>query len=317
MEYIVLADSQHRDVTLYPYGNTYTLHLSSPIKNVTQVDLVSALVPNTMYNLTSTSNVLRISGTSNIWFNPGFYSSADFVSSFNTSNQVSSSVATVVYLVGEGKLMFYGSLTSVECLNSEIASLIGLPLGVTNTLNISSNQGYATHTTYGLASRYVKSQNVYNSNLSKNIWLDIREFRTPTTIDALKLITASNLRTTQSNTSATSFGIIPLDVNGGELKSFREGSDYKISVNFPSRIDSLERLSVQWLDRDGIPLIFNGLDTNSFTLRVHTVVIPDVPERPESLPRPVEDKERNIIMYSSIVSLVIGLLLILFSRRRH
>ena len=73
MEYIVYADSNQRDTSLFPSGNSYTLHLTRPIKNVTRVDLVSVVVPNTVYNLTGTSNVLRVSGTSNIWLNPGFY----------------------------------------------------------------------------------------------------------------------------------------------------------------------------------------------------------------------------------------------------
>lgn len=315
MEYVLYADSQLRDTTLYPYGNAYTLHLTNPIKNVTRVDLVSAVVPNTVYNLTGTSNVLRVSGTSNVWFNPGFYSTTTLVSNFNASGQVSGT--TMVYLAAEGRFMFYGSLTSVECLTTEMATILGLPLGVTPAQTIASNPEYKTHSTYGSATNYVKSTSIVNLNTNENVWLDIKEFRTPLTLDARKLVTSGNLRTTQSNTAATSFGVIPLDVASGAFKSFREKTDYTISVEFPSRLDSLERLTVQWLDRSGTPLVFNGLDTNSFTLRVHTVTVPDAPERPESLPPPVEDRERNMIMYGSLFTLVLGLMLILFSRRRH
>lgn len=317
MEYIVYADSNQRDMTLFPSGNSYTLHLTQPVKNVTRVDLVSAVVPNTVYNLTGTSNVFRISGTSNIWFNPGFYSATSLVTNFNASAQISGSVATMVYLQAEGRFMFYGSFTSIECLTTEIASLLGLPLGVTNTMTIASNPEYANHSTYKTSSNYVKSSSIINLNTNENVWLDIQEFRTPLTLDARKLITSSNLRTTQSNTSATSFAIIPLDVASGSFKSFREKTDYRISVVFPSRLDSLERLTIKWLDRNGTPLMFNGLDVNSFTLRVHTVMVPDAPERPESLPPPVEDRERNMVYMGSLGALLIGLLLILFSRRRH
>ena len=316
MEYTLYADSLQRDTSLYPYGNTYTLHLTNTLKNVTRVDLVSAIVPNTMYNITVGSNVLNISGTTNVWLNAGFYSSC-LPSKFNSSLQVPAATATLVYLSAEGRFMFYGSLTSVECLTPEISKILGLPLGVTNASLISSNPEYKQHSTYGAAVRYVKSKSIINLSINDYIWLDIAEFRTPRTLDARKLITASNLRTTQSNTAATSFALVPLDVPSGSIKSFKEQTDYSISVEFPSRLDSVERLTVRWLDMSGVPLNFNGLDTNSFTLRVHTVNVPIVPERPESLPTPVEDKEKNMVFIGAVIALVLGLLVILFSKRRR
>ena len=55
-ERLVFADSHNRDSALYPSGNSYVLHLTTPIKNIERVDLVSARVPNTLYNLTNGSN---------------------------------------------------------------------------------------------------------------------------------------------------------------------------------------------------------------------------------------------------------------------
>lgn len=310
--YIVYADSTQRDTTLYPSGNTYTLHLTHPIKNVTRVELVSAVVPNTMYNLTGTSNILTI-GTSNVFLNPGFYSTTSLVNEFNASAQVAGT--SMAYLSGEGRFIFYGSLTSLTCHTAEIAKVLGLPLGTTNALNIASNPAYATHTVFGSSARYVKSTNIINLGLNEHVWLDIAEFRTPSTLDARQLITSSNVRTTQSNTAATSFALIPLDVSSGSFKSFKEHTDYRISVEFPSRLDSLERLTIRWLDLNGTPLNFNGLDINSFTLRIHTVVVPTTPERPVSLPPPVVDLERNKILIGSGIALVFGLFLILFIRK--
>ena len=53
---LLFADSKNRDVALYPSGNSYVLHLTRPIKNIERVDLVSARVPNTMWNCTQGSN---------------------------------------------------------------------------------------------------------------------------------------------------------------------------------------------------------------------------------------------------------------------
>lgn len=314
MTYIVYANSTQRDSVLYPYGNSYTLHLTKPIKNISRVDLVSAIVPNTVYNLTAGTNVIYINDTSNVSLNPGFYTASTLVSEFNDSRQVTSGTATLAYLANEGHFIFYGSLTSITCNSEEIANILGLPLGKTNALTVASNPVYANNVTYSTVTNYVKSVNIVNLNLNEYIWLDIQEFRTPTTIDARKLISSSNTKTTQSNTAATSFALIPMDVQNGSIKSFKEHSDYYLSIYFPSRLDSLERLSVRWLDRNGQPLVFNGLDTNSFTLRIHTVIPQDM-ERPVSLPEPVRE-ERTKIFMGAVLALIIGLIVILMSKRR-
>lgn len=312
MTFIVYADSTQRDSTLYPSGNTYTLHLTNPVKNVTRVDLVSAVVPNTMYNLTGTSNILTI-GTSNVWLNPGFYSITSLVNEFNSSRQVTGT--TLGYLPGEGRLIFYGTLTGVTCQTAEISKILGLPIGTTAALPIASNPAYANHTTYGTSANYVRSSSIINLGDAEHIWLDIAEFRTPTTMDARRLVTSSNARTTSSNTAGTSFALIPMDVTSGSFKSFKEHTDYSMSIEFPSRLDSLERLTIRWLNLNGEPLTFNGLDTNSFTLRVHTVLIPDVPERLVSLPTPVDEIERSKIFIWSAFALVLGLMLIVMRRK--
>lgn len=314
MTFIVYADSTQRDTALYPSGNTYTLHLTNPVKNVTRVDLVSAVVPNTMYNLTGTSNVLTI-GTSNVWLNPGFYSTSTLVSEFNASSQVTGT--KLAYLCAEGRFIFYGALTSVTCLTPEIAKLLGLPIGTTDALAVDTNLAYANHTTYGAAANYVRSASIINMSVNEHIWLDIAEFRTPTTMDARRLVTSSNVRTTLSTTAGTSFALIPMDVSSGSFKSFKEQTDYAMSIEFPSRLDSLERLTVRWLDLNGNPLAFNGLDTNSFTLRVHTVLIPDVPERLTSLPPPVVDQEKSKFFVGAAFALVMGLMLILMRQKRQ
>ena len=55
---LLFADSKNRDVTLYPSGNSYrdaprpvaevsaSIHLTTPIKDIERVDLVSAPVAN-------------------------------------------------------------------------------------------------------------------------------------------------------------------------------------------------------------------------------------------------------------------------------
>ena len=316
-ELVIFADSLQRDTSLYPSGNSYTLHLTNPIKNIAKVDLVSAVVPNTMYNLTSTSNVLQVD-TSNVFLNPGFYSMTSLVSAFNTSAQVSNVVATMAYLPGEGRFILYGNLASVNVLTDDMSRILGLPVGTTNASLLSTDQEYVGM--WPNATTYVKSASVINLSINEYVWLDIAEFRTPLTLDARQLTQqAWGQVTTSGSTAATSFALIPMDVNSGSFKSFKENSDYRVSVEFPSRIDSIERLTVTWRDRYGNPLIFNGLDTNSFGIRVHTVVVPSEPERIESVPKPVQeglfqDRQKAFMMVAMV--LVLGLVLIVLMARR-
>jgi hypothetical protein len=275
---------------------------------VTQVDLVSAKIPNTVYNLTATSNVLQVN-SSNVVLNPGFYSTCSLVSTFNNSKQFSN--VSLDYLDNEGRFIFYGNVLSVTCQTQEIADILGLPLGTTTSEPMSNNVIY--NGLYPGSNAYVTSTSIVSLEMHDYVWLDIEEFRTSSTSDARKLILSPQGQyTTSGNTAARSFAVIPLDVPSGGIKSFKEETDYHVRVLFPSRLDSLDRLTIQWLDRNGVPLNFRGLNINSFTLRVHTIDVPLTPERPESLPDPVPyglDKKK--IMLGAFVSLVLGLFFIL------
>jgi hypothetical protein len=301
---------------LYPSGNSYTLFLQTPVRNVTQVDLVSAKIPNTIYNLTSSSNILQINGTSNIYFNAGFYSTITLVSAFNDSSQVSDVYLT--YIESRGCFIFTGSITSINILTKEASEIFGLPVGITASVPITNNVVYKG--LFPTATNYVVSSNIVSLEINDYVWLDIAEFRTSLTSDARKLVLqpGSNVYTTLSNTSARSFAIIPMDVSSGVIKSFKESSDYPIKVEFPSRIDSLDRLTIQWIDKNGIPLNFRGLDVNSFILRIHTITVPTTPERPESLPPPVPyEQDRQKVIYGAMLALFIGLMLILITGKRR
>lgn len=45
MEYIIYVDSNNRNQTLWPNSNSYTVYLTTPISNITEVELVSAQLP--------------------------------------------------------------------------------------------------------------------------------------------------------------------------------------------------------------------------------------------------------------------------------
>ena len=101
MEYIVYVDSNNRDQTLWSNSNLYTLHLTTPILNIEEVELVSAQLPDlaasqfvtldiaelrTPYHLTADALNLsaRIGQTSNAIANVSTPTSNAFDGSFAT-----------------------------------------------------------------------------------------------------------------------------------------------------------------------------------------------------------------------------------------
>jgi hypothetical protein len=164
------------------------------------------------------------------------------------------------------------------------------------------------------------------------IWLDITELRTPSTYDARKLGltnvgTTSNVtiqrNQTSSLTPATSFAMLPMDVPQNFQRTFKEATDYAYSVTYPSRLDSIERLTVRWADYTGATVNFGTaatFDPNMFVLRIYTQVVPTTPERPLSLPPPVreglfEDKSR--VYMGALGTLIVGLIMIMLVRKRR
>ena len=318
---LLFVDSKNRDKTLYPSGNSYTLHLTTPIRNITRIDLVSAKIPNTTYNLTATSNIV-ING-SNVSMVPGFYSTSSFCTEFNNSNQTT---VRVNYSAAEGRFIFYGATLSSLSATGQLSNIIGITSA--SAFAASSNPVYATNTLYA-GMNLIKSSNVIDLSTNDYVWLDIDELRTQISIDAKSLISmpaggpsaetgiSTFLQTYQGLTSATSFAMIHMDVASGGIKTFKEKSDYTISNLYPSRIDNLTRLTIKWLDINGLPVSFNGLDNNSFTLRIHSLKhVPD-PDRPVTLPTPVDmssgvPQRQRMIAIAAIIILILGLLVIVF-----
>jgi hypothetical protein len=471
---LLFVDSKNRDLTLYPSGNSYTLHLTTPIRNITKVELVCAKVPNTAYNLLVTSNIV-INGTSNVSLLPGFYSTTSFCNEFNNSNQTS---VRVNYSPAEGRFIFYGASLSSLTATGQLANIIGITSA--SSFAASSVPTYATNTLYA-GMNLIKSSNVVDLSTNDYLWLDIHELRTPTRIDTKKIIntplsnvvaltpvsttvtapvlaggfittttaadvlpdqnatslvfpvtstagmtigmlvqlptgvingalritningnnvtvscdlqtflglqngtkfiavqtsvsiqlssvsaysvgnqvaspillgqavitaiSGSNVtvqydpqpfpalaigatfsaitgqttsyQTYQGSTAAASFAMIAMDVPSGTIKTFKESTDYEISNYYPSRIDSLPRLTIRWLDINGLPVAFNGLENNSFTLRIYSKrQVPEV-DRPVTLPPPVDmgtgvPRNQRMIAIAAIVVLIIGLLIIVF-----
>ena len=252
---LVFCDSRNRDVALFPSGNNYVLHLTTPIKDIERVDLVSARVPNTMYNLTDGSNVLAVS-SSNISMNKGFYSVYGLAAAITSTGAI-----TLDYLPDEGKFIFSNvSSFNVQVHSSQLATMLGFTQGL-------KTAGLAGGTDPTYATKYiVKSSTLVNLALNEYIFLDIDELRTPSHVDA-GAITAQG--TVSGSNANRNFAPVMMDVGSGCIKNFHECRDYQVGVEYPEPIGSLQRLTVRWVDATGAPLNFRGWENNAFVLRLH------------------------------------------------
>ena len=251
----VYVDSIHRDTQ---YGNAYSVTLKSDIKNIKQVDLVSASVPNVLFNITQGLNVLNCDGVD--------YSIP--IGGYNAV-QLAAAITTSIPHMCDYVPLSYQGIFVFSNLNSQFTLTFNTPeiqqrLGFSNSTVVSKNTDMRQYYT----GYVVSSDVIIDLTTSQYALLDIDELRTDAFV---------------GSTVSRTFGPIPMDVVPASVKSFKENSDYKYSVYFKSPVPKLSRLTVRWTDADGNMLLFNGLERNSFVLRMHTLDYPDEYEEPEIL----------------------------------
>ena len=301
MHYYVYADSKNRDSKAF--GNAYTLSLTSPLRDVTQVDLVSAKVPNSLYNVSNGSNVFTVNGVA-YSIAPGYYSAPGLARAIETSTGVS-----VDYLCDEGRFLMY-SKDPFTVSTSLIAA--------TGSLQGSSALAGPTRKAYE-GQQVLVSQNIIDLSTHEYIFLDIEELRSVKMVDT-KVFSGN---TFSGTTISGTFGMIPLDVVSGQIKTFKEDSDYRVRVKYDTPIGSVSKLTIRWLDKDGNVLNFNGFENNSFLLRFHIREPEPMPEPPKeiikyvplpSAPIPKKTSSKRWIFYLIVIAMLGGFGWYLFAR---
>ena len=277
----IFVSSENRDINLYPSGNNYVLSLVTPIREVTSVELLHASVPNSLYNLNDGTGIFSVSNVSSnntpqvlgdlstFSLPQGFYGATGLATYMAgaCSNVCGISVS---YLQNEGKFLFTRPTSlgpfGLHSNTQEMTRLLGFDDTVTQNVVMSSNVAFAGPQDFPLYSdflltrgrEFIKSQKVVNLAPNEGLFLDIEELRTNYTQDA------------GHGSANRAFGIIPMDVASGQIKRFKQMTDYNMNVNFPSPIPQVDRLTVRWTDRNGSLISFNGLEDNSFAIKLHT-----------------------------------------------
>jgi hypothetical protein len=275
-EYIVHADSKNRNITKFPNGNSYVLDLVNTISGVVRVDLISARIPNSMYNLTSNSASFTPMSVPLV---PGFYSASTL--EYEINNRLVPENEMMYYSQHEGKFYYLTNdpIATVSTDSEELSKMLGIQKDVTytvETLPLPINSFYYA----------VKSERVVDFSLNEYVFLDIEEFRGPRFCDA-----AGNLENT--------FAVIPMDVYSGQIKTFKETSDYVVSRKISNGMMTLSRLTVRWYDKNLNLLNFQGFENNGFVLRVYTERIkkeptPTLIDEPVTVPKYIPHQEKEI-----------------------
>lgn len=297
----VVMNSNLRDETLYPSGNSYTLHLANPLYYVTRVELVQATIPNVLQNISDGTDIISVEG-STFSVPEGFYTTGNLRSELQQTLRNTVGV-NVAYLQGEGKFLFYrdkldarGSFTLTP--TDRIYKLLGFNDTTARTSVVSASTTapatfplYSGHERYD-GFEYIKSDVIVNITTDNFLYLDVEEFKTTFLHQGQKVV-SNNFNSTGSNNS---FGPINLDTNPGETKVFKETIDFSYGIDFDPPMSQISRMTIKWKNTNGDIINLNGLNENSFILRVkcRSMRIPDaLPLLSESEKKELEDYEED------------------------
>lgn len=312
MIHYLFVDSSNRQST--KNGNDYSVYLTTPLKNIKRADLVLANVPNTLYNILDAS--ITINGI--VYTIPdGFYSASGIVLYLNSTL----SGVHVDYLQNEGKFIFYANFSFSMTISPSIQRQLGFP--IENSISTQS-----VYTNLYNMKNYVLSSKIIDLSTTDFLFLDIQELRNGKVIDGKSMNSSG---TYEGTTIARTFAGIPLDVSTGDIKTFKETSDYKYSIYFEQPIDSLSCLNIRWTDKLGDLVSFNGNEQNSFLIRfVCSDKEPELePEEnvqeellrrieraiQDSIPPPVQQKGPPRIILAIIIGILILLCIYLIKSR--
>ena len=282
----LFVSSENRDKILYPNGNVYTLHLTTPIKQIKQIELMYASIPNTIYNITNGSNIIAFSNLTTgyesnvsnlVYFSipQGFYNASGIASEIQAAVSNITDIS-IVFLPNEGKFMlsrFTGAF-SMYIPSFELAHVLGFNLtgNAVSSVNIPTVAGlniplYSDNSRY-IDKHFIKSDKIVNLVITEGIFLDIEELRTADNQEAVSM--TNDVGRFSSQTMNRSFGVIPLDVPGGTIKRFKQATDYTYKVTYLYPIQRLDRLTIPWVDVRGNLINFNGFNDNSFLLQLYS-----------------------------------------------
>lgn len=285
---VLVIDSNHINDTLYQ-KNKYTIKLTKPYKDVTQIQLITTDIPNSLYNIDKYHNLLYISENSGdintVTITEGSYTISELVSAITTainsiglSNTYSVTVNTITKLIKftatagtapytlhfEGFDEHYGLWT-----NTTTTTIIdGNKVTTKNALNGETVTKYKTnsigkiigfgHKDYDSTSGVITSPYFYNLKISRYIILKIKGLE----------------RTDSWNDKVQDcFCILTLDqrvnnFNNADDSDCIDKDQYTKYFNPP--LPTLNEMQIEFLTEDGNPYDFHGRE-HVLVFQIHSL----------------------------------------------
>ncbi len=217
----ILVDSRMRDRDRYPNANLFTLNIPT-ISNVVMIELTSAIIPQTSYNITTRNNVIVFrDATSGPWksvtITPGFYSITTLRTTLKTQMEAISPAITytIVELVDQSKIQITTDQMTLE-LNVSESSIL-------ETLGFTSSSNYSGAATYTAPDKY--------------------HFFSPT---ALRLYLNDYPAVLAAGDVESPFTLIPLDDEGGDY-IFWSMNEHQIAIyhTYKTQSHDINNLSIK------------------------------------------------------------------------
>jgi hypothetical protein len=218
----VIVDSRMRDRERYPNANLFTLKIPK-ISNVVMIELTSAIIPQTSYNITTRNNIIVFrDATSGAWktatISPGFYNITTLRGELKTQMEAISPAITytIVELVDQAKIQ----ITSDQ---------MTLQLNVADS-NILHTLGFTSLSNYSGASTYIAE--------------DKYRFFSPT---ALRLYLNDYPAIIAAGDVESPFTLIPLDDEGSDY-IFWSMNEHHIAIyhTYKTQSHNIDHLSIKF-----------------------------------------------------------------------
>lgn len=258
---VISIDSRDRNTDSYPDPNMYQIDFGDTLKNVFSIELLSAIVPKSDYNINSNNNTIYFSenGGSEITASipEGNYTITELLTAIGSAMTSSSGLSwtyTATYDSKTNKI----TITTGNVIRIFELYFIGGTEKYGESSTRSTYKLYSIGSTIGftrtdLTGSYTYTgTNQYNLTGENYLMLKMENFGTM-------------IGTETSNKSISgAFTKINLNVSQNEFKYYNNGQEYISKLEFGSPIGKLSQMNIRFYNYDGSLYNFNGMEHSLF-----------------------------------------------------
>ena len=261
-DYLVI-DSRSRNQDSFPEPNDYQVELANEYRDILEIELLSANIPKSSYNINSANNTIHfdVGGTEyTASVSSGNYDITTLLTDLETAMNAAGSGVTFtvtedtktnkITIAGTGAfdLLFNGGTEPIGNQTRTVykESSIGYNLGFRRT-DLTGNTTYT-------------AQSIYNIKGENYVLLYIKQLENLETSDI------------NYNNISQSFTKINLDTDYNTVKFYSKNGDYKSHIIFKEPLQKLSQMIIRFYNYNGSLYDFNGLE-HSLYFRIKTLSV--------------------------------------------